>query len=177
MSTVMIEETQQTTKRYMTCSCCGGYAGHFEQHPNRDTGFGLCGVCAIRLRVHRAMPADEIKDLYGDAGVHYEAPPPPTIEPTEAKWFFEDLTADYKAGLDVWREITEDNYLYARDVVPPLYGPHPGFLMGEPYTHTPYDVIYDGFVRIGTRYFARKIGSKQFADATAALVQVVAGIK
>lgn len=28
------------------CSCCGAYAGAFEQWHNRDTGYGLCGKCA-----------------------------------------------------------------------------------------------------------------------------------
>ena len=38
--------------RHMTCCCCGAYAGHFQQHWNRDTGFGICRPCAIEHPSH-----------------------------------------------------------------------------------------------------------------------------
>jgi hypothetical protein len=41
------------TKRFLTCSCCGGDAGEFEQWPNRDKGYGLCASCVVWLRKPR----------------------------------------------------------------------------------------------------------------------------
>lgn len=53
------------------CSCCGAYAGVFEQWHNRDTGYGLCGKCAKWILVDRKMDADEFHRCYGIEGCHY----------------------------------------------------------------------------------------------------------
>lgn len=66
-----------TTTRHMNCAICGAYAGRWKQHPNRDTGWGLCRKCAdwsadpaVRGR-HVSTPL-EMADLYGLPGINYE---------------------------------------------------------------------------------------------------------
>lgn len=57
---------------YMNCCVCGSFAGYHKQHPNRDTGYGICAPCAARqsgLETPEAMVS-----LYGKAGVNYEQP-------------------------------------------------------------------------------------------------------
>lgn len=54
----------------LTCSCCGGDAGKFEQHPNRDAGYGICRKCVDWLDV-RGVEQDEFKRNYGTEGVNY----------------------------------------------------------------------------------------------------------
>lgn len=61
-----------TTTRRMTCAVCGEDAGHWEQHWNRDTGFGLCAKSRDWL-IGRGTTAEEMKDLYGIEGVNYPA--------------------------------------------------------------------------------------------------------
>ena len=67
-------------KRYLGCCCCGSDAGFFEQHWNRDTGFGICARCVAWLR-SRGSSEDEIADYYGKEGVNFAA----TVEPAEAR--------------------------------------------------------------------------------------------
>jgi hypothetical protein len=57
-------------KAYKKCNCCGGFAGYWEQHSNRDTGWGMCPECITYVR-NRGMSEEEIKDLYGVEGVHW----------------------------------------------------------------------------------------------------------
>jgi len=62
--------------RRMTCSCCGSYAGHFAQHANRDTGYGMCRPCIEWVQKPRGKhqlgeTAAELLDLYGIEGTHY----------------------------------------------------------------------------------------------------------
>lgn len=38
-----------STTRRMYCTCCGGGAGRFQQHWNRDTGYGVCRPCALKM--------------------------------------------------------------------------------------------------------------------------------
>lgn len=68
-------------KRSLICCTCGSYAGRFQQWWNRDTGFGLCAKCRDWLskpdpkangRIR--YDAAEMRDLYGEAGIHYPAP-------------------------------------------------------------------------------------------------------
>lgn len=56
--------------RRLTCCCCGEDAGSFEQHPNRDDGFGICASCIARFR-RDGMSEAEILDLYGREGVNF----------------------------------------------------------------------------------------------------------
>ena len=60
------------TIHHMTCCVCGEYAGRWEQHWNRDTGFGVCVPCIAYVRSRGADDA-EIADLYGKDGVNYGA--------------------------------------------------------------------------------------------------------
>lgn len=60
------------TKRNLTCSVCGADAGQYEQHPNQDTGWGICAPC-VATQAGRETP-EEMASLYGKAGVNYEQP-------------------------------------------------------------------------------------------------------
>jgi hypothetical protein len=54
----------------MSCCCCGEYAGRWEQHWNRDTGYGICVSCVDWQR-GRGTSETEIADLYGKEGVNW----------------------------------------------------------------------------------------------------------
>ena len=54
------------------CICGGGDPGEFEQHNNRDTGYGVCAACIKWLR-ERGTSEEEIRDLYGIEGVNFAA--------------------------------------------------------------------------------------------------------
>lgn len=58
------------TTRELGCCVCGEYAGRFQQHWNRDTGFGVCRSC-IDWLLSRGTSAEEITSLYGVEGVNY----------------------------------------------------------------------------------------------------------
>ena len=62
------------TVRRLRCCRCGEDAGTWQQHWNRDTGWGVCAACVVRERAYGAGDA-EIDRLYGVAGINYEAPP------------------------------------------------------------------------------------------------------
>jgi hypothetical protein len=68
------------TKRFLTCSCCGGDAGEFEHWPNRDKGYGLCADCVVWLRKPREatgqprMSEADIARNYGVAGRNFAKP-------------------------------------------------------------------------------------------------------
>lgn len=59
-----------TKTRRMTCCVCGDDAGKWQQHWNRDTGFGICTKCIGWLRERRTSEA-EIVDLYGTEGINW----------------------------------------------------------------------------------------------------------
>lgn len=61
-------------KRLLTCCVCSAVAGRFEQHWNRDTGWGVCRAC-VDWQIDRKTPAEEIADLYGKPGINYEGAP------------------------------------------------------------------------------------------------------
>ena len=52
-----------------TCCCCGGDAGRYKQHWNRDTDYGLCESC-IDFCARNTAEAD-FEETYGKPGVHY----------------------------------------------------------------------------------------------------------
>lgn len=62
-----------STLRYMNCCCCGAYAGRWQQHWNRDTGFGVCVSCVESERKHGASE-EEIASYYGVEGVNWGKP-------------------------------------------------------------------------------------------------------
>lgn len=60
------------TASHKECCCCGGGAGRFEQHWNRDTGYGICRDCADDEIKRGTSPANMV-ELYGIPGKHYAA--------------------------------------------------------------------------------------------------------
>ena len=54
----------------LECCCCGGPAPAKAQWWNRDTGYGMCGKCITYVR-KRGMPESEIRECYGEEGVHW----------------------------------------------------------------------------------------------------------
>jgi hypothetical protein len=62
------------------CCCCGSYAGEFEQHWNRDTGYGLCERCIdYCARGYGGLSREEFERGYGKPGIHYARAPSPGI--------------------------------------------------------------------------------------------------
>jgi hypothetical protein len=57
-------------ERRLVCCVCGGEAGRWHQHWNRDTGYGVCFSCIGWLRNRKTSEA-EIADLYGREGVNW----------------------------------------------------------------------------------------------------------
>lgn len=58
--------------RSLSCCVCGsGLRGR--QWWNRDTGFGICDLCALE-QAKRETP-EEMVSLYGHPGVHYRVQP------------------------------------------------------------------------------------------------------
>lgn len=60
------------TVHHMTCCVCGNAAGRWEQHWNRDTGWGICPHC-VAEEAGRNSPED-LQALYGKPGVNYDQP-------------------------------------------------------------------------------------------------------
>jgi hypothetical protein len=60
------------TQHHMNCCVCGAYAGRWQQHWNRDTGYSICPPCAAE-EAGRLDPK-ELVSLYGTPGVNYDAP-------------------------------------------------------------------------------------------------------
>lgn len=62
-------------KRHLNCCVCGTSAGRWEQHWNRDTGWGICQRCATEQARHESP--ESMERLYGKPGINYEAPSAP----------------------------------------------------------------------------------------------------
>lgn len=58
--------------RRKTCTCCGEFAGRWEQWHNQDLGYGLCRRCVLMIRAK--MERSEFERSYGQPGVHYLEP-------------------------------------------------------------------------------------------------------
>lgn len=84
-----------------------------------------------------------------------------TIEQAANPWAYQEIEDNWKAGRDVWTEVTEDFYYQALEVLPPIYRPG-GFMVGEAYTHTASDAIHAGFVQTCGRFFARCCAVREF---------------
>ncbi len=56
--------------RALACCVCDGEAGHFEQHWNRDTGYGICRNC-VDWEIKSGTDAATLRDYYGIEGVNY----------------------------------------------------------------------------------------------------------
>ena len=61
------------TAVHLECCCCGGGAGRFQQHWNRDDGYGICPGC-LADEVARGTLPGVIESYYGKAGVNYALP-------------------------------------------------------------------------------------------------------
>jgi hypothetical protein len=66
----MNEQTNRGPLRRLTCHCCGGDAGRWHQHWNRDTGFGACVRCITAERM-RGTSEEEILSNCGTEGVNW----------------------------------------------------------------------------------------------------------
>ena len=55
--------------RNLICCCCGAQAGRWQQHWNRDTGYGLCAKCAAWIP--RRWPETDMEQTFGKVGVNY----------------------------------------------------------------------------------------------------------
>lgn len=86
---------------------------------------------------------------------------PLRIEPATG-WAYNDTSADRNAGLNIWREVTEDFYMESLEVMPPMdWNGGATFLVMEPMTHTADDAIYMCLTKCGGRCFARELPRKQ----------------
>jgi len=56
----------------LECCVCGAGAGRWEQHWNRDTGYGICPSCVAEQSGRESE--DEMRALYGLPGVNYRQP-------------------------------------------------------------------------------------------------------
>ncbi len=70
------DETITPTGRMLrlTCCVCGALAKAKKQWWNRDTGYGLCGACAVWLKAKPGYDAEEFHSYYGNEGVHWLMP-------------------------------------------------------------------------------------------------------
>lgn len=94
-----------------------------------------------------------------------------TIAKSESENIFHDLEADFRAGSDVWREVSEDDYEYALGAVPPIDRANGCFLLGEAWSGN----SYHGFACIGERYFAKTCNRSKFAAEVDRLDKFLAG--
>lgn len=54
----------------LKCACCGGDAGYWVQHWNRDKGYGICTPCVSWITRGGAKQAD-IEESYGKRGINW----------------------------------------------------------------------------------------------------------
>lgn len=69
----MLAPSSQPAPRRLTCNCCDGDAGIFQQHYNRDDGYGICVKC-VELARADGVWEEEIESLFGVEGVNWGAP-------------------------------------------------------------------------------------------------------
>lgn len=60
------------TTHYMTCCVCGAGAGRWEQHHNRDDGYGICPECVAEQAATETP--ESMASLYGQAGINHDTP-------------------------------------------------------------------------------------------------------
>ena len=60
-----------STKRRLTCCVCGEAAGTWEQHWNRDTGYGVCVPCVECVQQQHHYSDEEVLSCYGVRGVNW----------------------------------------------------------------------------------------------------------
>lgn len=70
-----VPELLMTRRRQLTCSCCGGDSGLFQQYHNQDTGYGICAKC-VKWQLARGEDQEQINFRYGTEGVNFAKPEP-----------------------------------------------------------------------------------------------------
>lgn len=67
-----------TRRTQLTCACCGGDAGMFQQYWNQDTGYGICAKCVkcVKWQLARGETQEQINFRYGVEGVNFAKPEP-----------------------------------------------------------------------------------------------------
>lgn len=68
-ASVAPSEPSQASNVRLKCATCGGEAGHWQQWPNQDNGFGVCADCVAWL-TKRGVSAEEIRRRFGSEGAH-----------------------------------------------------------------------------------------------------------
>ena len=121
------------------------------------------------VSIPQASPKAALKAWLSQAGLSDVAEV--TIAKSESENIFHDLEADFRAGSDVWREVSEDDYEYALGAVPPIDHANGCFLLGEAWSGN----SYHGFACIGERYFARTCNRSKFAAEVDRLDKFLAG--
>lgn len=66
----MTNHPNRSRRRHLTCAVCDGDAGYWEQHWNRDTGYGICRSCVDWCEASTSR--EQMLDYYGVEGVNYE---------------------------------------------------------------------------------------------------------
>jgi hypothetical protein len=87
------------------------------------------------------------------------------IEPAGMDWAYPILKQDYLSDAKIWREVTQDFFHQALNVMPPIYV-GAGFMVGEAYTHDDKTgkAIFAGFIQVGNRHFARYATKQAFHE-------------
>jgi hypothetical protein len=62
------------TKRHMTCTCCGGDAGRFEQRWNQDNGFSVCAECLDWITTRENLCKADSLSRYGRPQINHGGP-------------------------------------------------------------------------------------------------------
>lgn len=87
------------------------------------------------------------------------------IEPAVKDWAYGQITANYRAGRNVWVEVSPEFAQQALEVLPPIYQ-QGGFLVSEASCHNAEGhAVYAGFAQIGGRHFSRELTVKDFEPA------------
>lgn len=92
-------------------------------------------------------------------------------------WGHNDITADFKRNLPIWREVPEEFYHEMLNCVPPEKHTGQQFLVGEPYTDQAGDTIYCGLVHVNGKYYGRLVPYRQFEKLALELKSFIREIK
>jgi hypothetical protein len=110
------------------------------------------------FRTTNLMHARDVAQEFDDLRAALNASPTPQTINASHAWFYDSLDFDFWAGFNRWREISQEDYMYALGVLPPMDQRGSSFLVCEPYTEN----VHAGFTAIHGRYFARYVDRSQF---------------
>lgn len=96
---------------------------------------------------------------------------PVLIVPKQNDWFYTDLAADFHGNREQWREVSESDWKYGLNVVPPIDRQGSTYMVGELYDYRNGEPVYAGFTMMNGRYFARLIERNRFRQAVLDLQQ------